>query len=103
LRSRVVYVDTFGNVKLAGLRADLEAALGSVSPGDRLELEFAATERQPARVEAVQWRATFGEADVGEVLLYQDSYGRICLAENQGDAASDLGLVDDQDITIRRA
>src|SRR5206468_10693703 len=36
LRSSVVYVDTFGNVKLAGLRADLEAAVGPVRPGEPL-------------------------------------------------------------------
>jgi S-adenosylmethionine hydrolase len=37
------------------------------------------------------------------VLLYEDSYGRICLAMNQGDAAASLGLTEDGDVTIRRA
>ena len=90
LRSSIVYVDTFGNVKLAGLRGDLEAAIGPVTPGDAIELAFAAHAERPARIEAVRWRATFGEAEPGEHLLYEDSYGRICLAENQGDAAADL-------------
>jgi S-adenosylmethionine hydrolase len=103
LRSAIVYVDTFGNVKLAGLRADLEAAIGPVTPGDRLELTFAAHDDRPARADIVAWRATFGEAEPGEVLLYEDSYGRICLAENQGNAGSDLGLSDDQPVSIRRA
>jgi S-adenosylmethionine hydrolase len=102
LRSAVVYIDTFGNVKLAGLRTDLEAAIGQVKSGDRLKLAFPATADRPARTEHLRWFATFGEADPGEVLLYEDSYGRVCVAENQGDAASRLGLVDDEAVTIRR-
>jgi S-adenosylmethionine hydrolase len=93
LRSSVVYVDTFGNAKLAGLRGDLEAAIGPVGSGDRLEM----LDR------TVPWRGTFGEAEPGDLLLYEDSYGRICLARNQGDAAADLGLVEDREVTIRRA
>jgi S-adenosylmethionine hydrolase len=103
LRSSIVYVDTFGNVKLAGLRADLEAAIGPVRPGDRLELAFGAPGDDAAAVHVVYWRATFADADPGEVLLYEDSYGRICLAENQGDAAAKLGLVEDREVAIRRA
>ena len=103
LRSAIVYVDTFGNVKLAGLRADLEAAIGPVTPGDRLELTFAAHDDRPAEAHIVAWRATFGEAEPGEVLLYEDSYGRVCLAENQGNAGTDLGLSDDRPASIRRA
>jgi len=103
LRSAIVYVDTFGNVKLAGLRADLEAAIGPVTPGDRLELTFAAHDDRPAEAHIVAWRATFGEAEPGEVLLYEDSYGRVCLAENQGNAGTDLGLSDDRPVSIRRA
>ena len=103
LRSAIVYVDTFGNVKLAGLRADLEAAIGPVAPGDRLELTFAAHDDRPAEAHIVAWRATFGEAEPGEVLLYEDSYGRVCLAENQGNAGTDLGLSDDRPVSIRRA
>jgi S-adenosylmethionine hydrolase len=103
LRSSIVYVDTFGNVKLAGLRADLEAAIGPLTPGDRLELELDADGDLPKRVEHIQWRTTFGEAQPQEVLLYEDSYGRICLAENQGNAAADLGVSDDRKVAIRRA
>ena len=103
LRSSIVYVDTFGNVKLAGLRGDLESAIGPVGSGDLLELAFTAHGTRPAPVKAVRWRATFGEAEPGQALLYEDSYGRICLAENQGNAAVDLGLSDDAEVTIRRA
>jgi S-adenosylmethionine hydrolase len=102
LRSAVVYIDTFGNTKLAGLRGDLEAAVGPLSGGDRLEVALAAAGERPARTSVVAWRATFGDATPGDVLLYEDSYGRICLAQNQGDAAASLGLRDDQAVTIRR-
>jgi S-adenosylmethionine hydrolase len=103
LRSSVVYIDTFGNVKLAGLRADLEEAIGPVRSGDGLELALAAHAGGRSRVEIVRWRGTFGDAAQGETLLYEDSYGRICLAENQGDAASHLGIIEDGGVTIRRA
>jgi S-adenosylmethionine hydrolase len=102
LRSSVVYVDTFGNIKLAGLRADLEDAIGAVSSGDRLELAFAAHGEDRAAMHVVTWRGTFGDVERGEVLLYEDSYRRICLAENQGSVASDLGLVEDREVAIRR-
>ena len=38
LATAVIYVDTFGNVKLAGERQDLEAALGALAPGDPLSV-----------------------------------------------------------------
>ena len=103
LRSSVVYVDTFGNVKLAGLRGDLEEAIGPIRSGDRLELAFAAHANNGPRAETFRWRATFGDAEPGETLLYEDSYGRICLAQNQGDAAIQLGVVEEGEVTIRRA
>jgi hypothetical protein len=104
LRSSIVYVDTFGNVKLAGLRADLEAALGPVRPADPLALmierEPDAHERQPL---IVSWVAAFGDVAPGSALLYEDSYGRICLADNQGDVAARLDLAEDLGVVIRRA
>jgi S-adenosylmethionine hydrolase len=102
LSSCVVYVDTFGNVKLAGLRGDLEAAIGPLTPGDRLQVGLPADASQPARIETVPWQATFGDAAPGALLLYEDSYGRLCLARNQGNAAADLSLADDQGLSIRR-
>ena len=68
LGSRVVYVDTFGNVKLAGLRADLEAALGPLRPGDALAVQLGQD-----RVIRTTWQATFGEVAVGATLVYEDS------------------------------
>jgi S-adenosyl-L-methionine hydrolase (adenosine-forming) len=102
LATSVVYVDTFGNVKLAGLRGDLEAAIGPVTPGDRLRVEIEAHESSPKLAESLAWQATFGDAEPGQVLLYEDSYGRLCIASNQGNAAADLSLVDDRRLSIRR-
>ena len=103
LQSSIVYIDTFGNVKLAGLRGDLEAALGRVQPGDALELIFEADGEEKSATVAVPWLAAFGDVAVGAPLLYEDSYGRICLAENQGDVAARLGIIEDGRVTIRRA
>lgn len=96
-RSSVVYVDTFGNVKLAGLRADLEAALGPVRPGDPLRLQLGAGGEV-----ATTWQTTFGDVAPGATLVYEDSYGRICVAASQADAARAHGLVDDLAVSVRR-
>jgi len=97
LSSSVVYVDTFGNVKLAGLRSDLEAALGPLRPGDPLELRLTG-----GPVIATTWQATFGDVPVGETLVYEDSYRRICLAASQAAAAAIHGIVEDIDLVVRR-
>jgi S-adenosylmethionine hydrolase len=96
LETAVIYVDTFGNVKLSALVDDLPRALGSVEPGTTLVVTAAARER------AIPWLGTFGEAEPGSPLLYPDSYGRLCLAVNQGDAARQLGLAEDTPLVIRR-
>jgi len=96
LRSSVVYVDTFGNVKLAGLRADLEAAVGALQAGDPLVLAIG-----DRRIES-SWQSTFGDVAAGGTLVYEDSYGRICLAASQASAAAIHGIVDDLAVIIRR-
>jgi S-adenosylmethionine hydrolase len=97
LRSCVVYVDTFGNVKLAGLRADLDAALGPVAAGDPLAVHVG------DRAIETTWQATFGDVSPGTTLVYEDSYGRLCLAASQASAADIHAIVEDLSVTIRRA
>jgi S-adenosylmethionine hydrolase len=97
LGSSVVYVDTFGNVKLAGLRTDLEAALGPLRAGDTLRLAIG------DRTITTTWQATFGDVAPGETLVYEDSYRRICLAASQASAAEIHAIVEDLEVTIRRA
>jgi S-adenosylmethionine hydrolase len=101
LRSRIVYVDTFGNVKLAGLRSDLEAALGPLAPGERLVLDVV-RDAGPEAIETT-WQTTFGDVATGDTLVYEDSYRRICLAAREADAAAKHGLVEDLDVRVRRA
>ena len=97
LVSAVIYVDTFGNVKLAGEPADLETALGPLEPGARLRVD--ADEIRP--FDAV-WAETFGRVPQGQPLVYEDSYGRLCLAMNRGNLAAASGLHADARIAIRR-
>ena len=94
LETHVIYVDTFGNVKLTALAGELRGAIADVQPGTRLRVTV------DGRSTTIPWQTTFGDAGVGEPLLYEDSYGRLCLAVNQGDAAAALGLREDMGLTI---
>jgi S-adenosylmethionine hydrolase len=86
LATEIVYVDTFGNAKLSALTTDLVAACGPPA-GRRFRVTLG-----DGRVHLVPWSPTFGERRPGEPLLYEDSYGRVCLGVNQGNAADALGL-----------
>jgi len=101
LETTVIYRDTFGNVKLAALAEDASRALGTLRPGDRLVVSLGPSDA-PARREHVTWERTFGAVPVGAPLLYEDSYGRLCLADNQGNAVERLGVLDDQPLAVRR-
>jgi S-adenosylmethionine hydrolase len=101
LETGVVYVDTFGNVKLAGLASDLVAALGALESGDPLALEIGAG--RATRTVRLPWATTFGAVGSDEPLVYEDSYGRVCIAVNQGDAGLALGLREDLPVVVRRA
>ncbi|MBA2557132.1 MAG: SAM-dependent chlorinase/fluorinase [Chloroflexi bacterium] len=107
LATEVLYVDTFGNIKLSAETAHLAAALPELDPGSRLEAEVEAEveaavtdEGMPARL-AVRWVETFGRVEPGDALLYEDSYGRLCLAENQGSLADRHGLRSGMRVKIR--
>jgi S-adenosylmethionine hydrolase len=98
LRTAVVYCDTFGNAKLAGAPADLIDAMGQREHGDRLRLRIGEGSR--THDEEVTWASTFGQVPAGGRLLYEDSYGRLCIAENRGSAVAALGLRDGTPIAI---
>ena len=107
LETVVLYRDTFGNAKFGALVTDLVAAIGPLAPGDPLVVTFGDGSSGPSRpgpdrAEAVTWQLTFGAVAPGAAVLYEDSYGRVCLADNQGDAVSRLGLVDDEPAIIGR-
>jgi S-adenosyl-L-methionine hydrolase (adenosine-forming) len=100
LELNVIYVDTFGNVKLSGLTNDLVEALGSLSRGEELLVEVGHGSKPKSH--DLKWTSTFGDVAPGEPLLYEDSYGRLCIAVNQGNAARQLGLVEDEVLAISR-
>ena len=101
LETTVIYRDTFGNLKLAGLTADLLDALEGLEHGARLSVTLIG--RGPRHLVEIAWAPTFGHVQAGEYLLYEDSYGRLCIAQNQGDAAAALHLREGDKMLIRRA
>jgi S-adenosylmethionine hydrolase len=103
LDTTIIYVDSFGNLRLAGEPGDLEAALGALDSGQRLAVEFAPENGRPAIHESVTWQRTFGEVEEGRPLLYEDSFGRLALADNQGSISRRLGLDQDRPVRIRPA
>jgi S-adenosylmethionine hydrolase len=101
LESFIVHVLIFGNVTFAGVPADLEAAIGPLTAGRPLVVEFPALGGAPAIEERTVWEQTFGRVPVGASLLMADSEGNLELADNQGDAARRLGLSLDRPVRIR--
>jgi S-adenosylmethionine hydrolase len=51
----------------------------------------------------VTWQRTFGETPPGATLLYEDSFGTLSLADNQGNVAGRLGLEVGRPVRIRSA
>jgi S-adenosylmethionine hydrolase len=103
LESRVVHILIFGNVTFAGSIGDLEQAIGPLSAGQPVALEFPAHGGRPAVTETTIWERTFGSVPVGASLLMEDSEGHLSLADNQGNAAERLGLALDRPVRIRPA
>lgn len=99
LTTEVIYVDTFGNLKLSALPADLQEAIEGLELGDRLEVVSATG----GAAHRLTWSHTFGAVDPGDALLYEDSYGRLCLAANQGALAEQWRIGQGTKLTVRRA
>ena len=94
LATEIVYVDTFGNAKLSALATELGDAVGEPA-GRRFRVLLG-----DGRVHVIPWSPTFGERRPGEPLLYEDSYGRVCLGVNRGSAADALGLASGLEVTL---
>jgi S-adenosylmethionine hydrolase len=92
LRTKVVGINEFGSLALAA-PAGLLSELGAVNHV-RAMLADRSVEARVVR--------TFGDASVGEAILFVDSYARLCLALNQQDLARSLGLArtDRPEVTI---
>jgi hypothetical protein len=103
LDSAVQYVDSFGNLRLAGDPDDLTRAVGTLTPGRMFDVAFGAVDGGREVVERVPWTLTFGDLPLGAALLYEDSFGRLAYADNQGNVAARLGARVDQPVRIRPA
>ncbi len=100
LRSSVVYLDTFGNAKLSALGGHMVNAFANLVPGERLWVRI--EDGRAPRDIGLPWVGTFGHVAPGQGLIYDDSYGRLCIAVNQGSAVRQLGLGLDYGVTITR-
>jgi S-adenosyl-L-methionine hydrolase (adenosine-forming) len=99
LATAVVYVDSFGNLRLAGGLSDVETAIGPMDDGRALVVEFG--NNADRGLEPTVWAATFGRVPPGNSLLYLDSLGGLALADNQGNAAARLGIGPETPVRIR--
>ena len=95
----VTYVDSFGNVRLAGGADALERAFGAMDDGDPLVVEFGG--EAPIR-EGSRYATTFGAVPRGASLVYVDSLGNLAMADNQGNLAGRLGIGHDRPVRITR-
>jgi S-adenosylmethionine hydrolase len=90
--TEVIYIDTFGNLRLAGGAQDLVQALGDLTGEHRLRIEVGDPGQGTTRVEEARFASTFGAVPAGASLLYIDSSGHLALADNQGSIAKRLGI-----------
>jgi S-adenosylmethionine hydrolase len=99
LETGIVFIDSFGNARLAGVPDDLAASIGPLEGGRRLVVEIGGV----GKTVDLTWQQTFGRVPEGAPLLYRDSSGTISMSDNQGSIAGRLGLAVDQPIKIRAA
>ena len=98
LDSAVLFIDRYGNARLAGQAADLVAVGATLAPGAVVHVTVG-----EHRLD-VPWQATFGEVEPGATLLYDDAdFGGLGIAVNLGSAAERLGLALDTPIRLEPA
>lgn len=94
----VTYVDSFGNLRLAGGAGELRAAFGNLADGRPVRVEL--DPDGPAVAQPAMFARSFGRVRRGTVLLYVDSSGNLALAENQGNLAERLGATPGRPLRI---
>jgi hypothetical protein len=95
LHTSVLFIDAFGNCRLAGQLEDLALLRGRLEPGD------AFTVRIGDQRHTVPWHTTFGAVATGDLLLYDDAdYAGLGIGVNRGSAAERLGLAHDAPVVI---
>jgi S-adenosylmethionine hydrolase len=98
----VTYIDSFGNIRVAGGRDELAAAFGELPDGTPLRVELASDDAGEPTVEESRYGSTFGAVSRGASLVYLDSQGDLAMADNQGNFAARLGVRPDQPVLITR-
>ncbi len=95
LRTSVLFVDAFGNCRLAGQPDDLAGLRGRLEPGDRFRVDAGSDTIE------IPWQPTFGAVAPGELILYEDAdYAGLGIGVNQGSAAERLGLAGEAPVRI---
>lgn len=95
LDTAVLFIDTFGNARVAGRSDDLAALAGPLRPGHAFRAVIGAATHD------VVWAPTFGAVEPGEALVYHDAdYDGLALAVNQGSAAERFGLEPDTPVRL---
>ena len=97
ISTAVTYVDSFGNLRLAGGRRDLTTAFGEVEGSTRVTVSIG----DRAAADAIV-APSFGHVPEGAVLLYVDSSGDLALAEHGGNLAARIGSVAGHPVVITR-
>ena len=91
----VLVVDRFGNIATNARREHIDAL--DLNDGDRVEIRLT-LDRYFAFV-----AQTFADAEPGELIVYEDSYGLLSLAISQGNAARLTGVSPGDEIRIARS
>ena len=98
LHTSVLFIDAFGNCRLAGQPEDLAALRGRLEPGDAFTVRIGDAGHR------VPWQTTFGAVKTGDLFLYDDAdYAGLGIGVNQGSAAERLGLAHDAPVLIEPA
>ncbi len=92
LIAHVRYIDGYGNVSLDAGHDDLAAVGLAADQAVQLEL--------PAGRHRVVYGRTFADVGDGELLLYEDAERLLAVAVSHGNAAAQLGLAVDDELTI---
>jgi S-adenosyl-L-methionine hydrolase (adenosine-forming) len=92
LAVNILHLDRFGNATLSASARDL--AGGTLRPGYPLSVEVG------GRSLGATFARTFADVGKGDVLVFEDSSGRLALAVNRGSAAEMLEVVPGDEVAI---
>jgi len=86
--AHVLTVDGYGNVALDAVPADLDGS--GLTPADPLSVNG----------RSARYARAFDDVDEGELVLYEDAFGALCVAVNRGSALATLGLHMDDEVVL---